>query len=170
MPFSTSCHSRITIAAPAAPAAPAAGIDHRIASLPATQVQAAPATQSACTATPPPAHPLTHSQLAMPQLLLNVRPAELTPRPEAFPAALGITPEAGLRLEQEVPRLLLLPAHTLASARRELLRASSLSCVWREQMGACCASTFVRCVCCCRVCTSGVGRHEHLITSADVQS
>jgi hypothetical protein len=75
------------------------------------------------------------------QFLLNTSPSELTPRLEALPFALGVTPEEGLRLVWEAPRLLLLPTATLAATWRELRRAVGMRPEWREQFGAWCAAT-----------------------------
>jgi hypothetical protein len=82
----------------------------------------------------------------MPQFLLNANPSELTPRLEALPAALGITPEEGLRLVTEVPRLLLLPTAAMAASWRELQRVAGMRAEWREQLGGWAASSFTRCV------------------------
>jgi hypothetical protein len=89
------------------------------------------------------------------QFLLNANPSELTPRLEALPAALGITPEEGLHLVKAAPRLLLLPTAAMAASWRGLRRVAGMRAEWREQLGGLTAPTLTLYVPTCCAASSG---------------
>jgi hypothetical protein len=101
--------------------------------------EASAGTATCCALTP---------RLSLLQMLFSVPTAQVAPRVEALPAALGISKEEALLLLQDDPKFLLQPSSTLAASWKALQGAARARPEWQEQIGGWTAGTLYRCDSC----------------------